>query len=375
MSEQLAEVTYSREQRLYDDTTTWLAEVLDGYMRTPFEYRFDGHELYGRDGSPLKPIFTDAISHAEKLGPNLSFEHRRRHIEMNEYDDMIAMAKGELSNTMVVISDFPPELMDANQNIGGYNVSRKQTMLRVISRNKDGDISMRSQSLDRSDRKGLEAIYQSLGFKPEPGELLSQRIHLDLLTEQQEFLVDSLMGEYDRSLGERFGGEWYAGRKAERCVNTYDFVREQQDLLDVFISTTQAKGEIDEDLLFNLAAAMKYRFDTKSANIEYIDQSTSVAPPNVHVEMQIAGQQARSEGQTFSGCGATIGDKQQSTLEELNETGYGNKTDGKESWTWKSGVCRVEACPTRPGKTEVGPCSVCRKCQAKFDAGKDPTKS
>lgn len=50
---------------------------------------------------------------------------------------------------------------------------------------------------------------------------------------------------------------------------------------------------------------------------------------------------------------------------ELNE---------KSTWKWKSGVCRVEACPTRPGKTKIGPCDVCSRCQSKFDKGIDPTK-
>ena len=47
---------------------------------------------------------------------------------------------------------------------------------------------------------------------------------------------------------------------------------------------------------------------------------------------------------------------------------------GKNSWKWKQGICVVKSCPTRPGKTMVGPCSVCKHCQSLFDAGKDPTK-
>lgn len=50
---------------------------------------------------------------------------------------------------------------------------------------------------------------------------------------------------------------------------------------------------------------------------------------------------------------------------ELNE---------KSTWKWKNGICRVEACPTRPGKTKIGPCDVCSRCQNIFDKGIDPTK-
>ncbi len=48
--------------------------------------------------------------------------------------------------------------------------------------------------------------------------------------------------------------------------------------------------------------------------------------------------------------------------------------EDKSNWKWKKGVCAVEKCSSRPGQTEVGPCSVCRHCQAEFDAGRDPTK-
>jgi len=40
---------------------------------------------------------------------------------------------------------------------------------------------------------------------------------------------------------------------------------------------------------------------------------------------------------------------------------------------WKMGKCQVKACPS-PKPTEVGPCSVCKRCQGVFDRGGDPTK-
>ncbi len=57
------------------------------------------------------------------------------------------------------------------------------------------------------------------------------------------------------------------------------------------------------------------------------------------------------------------------------ESSDGENMDSPEdasSWTWKQGICRVNRCPS-PKPTEVGPCSVCRACQQKFDSGQDPT--
>jgi hypothetical protein len=79
--------------------------------------------------------------------------------------------------------------------------------------------------------------------------------------------------------------------------------------------------------------------------------------------------------QSVTLCGMTI------STEEAKDAGlkvnsYGELVEkGKQSWKWKQGVCVVKVCASRPGKTEVGPCSVCRKCQGQFDRGKDPTKS
>lgn len=78
--------------------------------------------------------------------------------------------------------------------------------------------------------------------------------------------------------------------------------------------------------------------------------------------------------ETITFCGMSF------SIEEAEKMGINvNKfgklvEEGKENWKWKKGVCQVSACPTRPGKTEVGPCSVCRTCQSMFDKGRDPTK-
>lgn len=61
-------------------------------------------------------------------------------------------------------------------------------------------------------------------------------------------------------------------------------------------------------------------------------------------------------------------------LSELASPYRSSKAENKSDWKWKKGICQVKSCATRPGQTEVGPCSVCRHCQAEFDAGRDPTK-
>ena len=60
------------------------------------------------------------------------------------------------------------------------------------------------------------------------------------------------------------------------------------------------------------------------------------------------------------------------------ENGFGQSgniesSSDKKDWKWKMGKCQIKACSS-PTPTEVGPCHVCKNCQAKFDKGEDPTK-
>jgi hypothetical protein len=367
---------YNPEARLRNDTETWLAEVLPGGMRTPFEYTFDGRELYALDGSELGPIFTDAIKDAEAIAdkrPNLLFELRRRQIEHDEYQDMLAMARGEGPNTMVVVSDFPAELMDSAEDVGGYNVRRRQTMLRVITRKTDGRLEMYSQSLDYSERTALENIYSALGFKARPGELLGQRMRLDTEAADQETLVDDLMDVYDRSLQRRYGGEWHAGRRDARRINTYDFVLSQAVLLDAFTREASNRGH-DQTLLYDLAAEMTRRFmlprHKDVNNGLMIDGETA---GQALLAMHTAGQQARREGQVFSGCGRSLGTNGTTIESEMTANGYGNKTNTESKYNFDKNMhCVVCQAPPKKGekKKMCGPCGICKGCDGVLKAKK-----
>jgi len=328
-----------------DDTTTFCAEVLDGNMQTEFSFTFDGSEFYGHDGRALTPIFDKAIVDAEKLArvsPKLAAaEKPRRFIERGELDDMFAMARGELPNTMIVESDFPYALKNETSNLGGYNVLRQQTMQRVITF-ANNTLTIRSQSLDRSDRRGLEAIYHYLGVEPKEGELLGQRVHKNLNSDEQAALSDKLRDIYDDELTAQHGGEWFAGRTPAERANTYDFVVAQSDLLDTFL---QASSQVDLNstqknrLRYQLIAAIDARW--RGDPIKVVN--------NPLMEMFLAGQEAEASKKTFSGCGLTIDAESADSLAEL---GYGNKTEEMH-------------CPFCNKKQIGDPCSPNQKCKNK----------
>lgn len=363
-----------KNEALRLDLLTQFSELVDGSMRTSFELIFDGRDLVGEDGRSMGDVTEAALAEGKKLAhssPNLAFEYRRRLHERQEYLELIEMAKGNGSNTMVVVSDFPAELIDSKSDVGGYNVTRKQTMLRVLTREPDGNILMESQSLDMSDREALESIYDYFGLVADAGELLGQRIHADLGAELQANLTDRLTGIYDRSLADHYGGEWYAGKQPIDKRNTYDFVVGQHDLVDLAIDLDRS-GQLDTAGLYNIAATMQARFAREKAGV------ASIIPylPDVNREVLLRelnyeGDLARNQGISFSACGQTLNSEGGlfTLSEALTDSGYGNKTSTETSYGFdKKMHCVV--CQPNPKENEpkkmCGPCGICRQCDNKL---------
>lgn len=350
-----------------------MAELLYGSMRSSFDFTFDGYEMRGEDGGSMDEIFDDSITEARLMtekNPSLLFELRRRLIERGELEDMKAIANGELLtddgkqvNTMVVLSDFPPELMEASEDLGGYNATRKQTMLRVITKQEDGTIRVVSQSLDQSNRLALEKVSRSLGKQPDEGELLSQRINLSLPEAWQPRLVDNLVDTYDKSLKQQLGGDWHAGIKLpnERAyVNTFDFARKQEDLITTFVEAKTIDPKAAEDLRFSIAATVSARYERHIKRLSESDMRAGIVASESVISMRAMaqahssltdeilreGRRAALRGQTFSGCGVSVSSEESvdgsSISSNLDTLGYGNKSLSKAN-----GKCRFPSkkCP------------------------------
>lgn len=337
-----------RYQQVLLDSATWAAEALDGVMRTSFEFSYSNGDLVSDDGRGMTEVFDDAIVDAERFitkNPELSFELRRRKKERQELDIMLAMARGEAPNTMVVVSDFPQELMSKSQDVGGYNTRRRQTMMRVITLEQDGRIKITTQSLDQSNRRSLEAIYGYFGKYPESGELLGQRIQEDLTPEQQAALCDNLKAAYDRMMAAQYGGDWHAGRHPADYQNTYDFVWLQQDLLHEF-ARMQVHGKTSEKDFYNFAAAL-----TARKNSAYIN--TEKSGSELRSEMSGAGAIAQDQGVVFSGCGLSAGGGGQ-----MGEMGYGNLA-GEDRFGPLAFDCPRGHLNIRPRNTLMESCKTC----------------
>lgn len=327
LSTQSEAVEHRVEDRRRNDLETYFAELVDGSMRNDFEMRFTGSDYISEDGRSLDKTTKDGQNDARKLAkkvPELEFEVPRRNHERDEFHESVEMALGQRPNTIISVSDFPLQLQDAKHDVGGYNVTRKQTMLRVLALQPDGNVRMYSQTLDRSDRQALEAIYARFGIQPEPGELLGQRINVDLTPDQQVVLTDELTGIYDRTLESKYGGKWHAGRSPGDIRNTYDFVCQQTDLINECIRLDNL-GWLNEKFMYGVAAEMNRRFkgDSRQDNPGYVGFDPS-DPALLHLLIEQAGAEASRRGVSFSACGVTLNAEADN---QFAQAGYGNRTD------------------------------------------------
>lgn len=130
-----------------------------------------------------------------------------------------------------------------------------------------------------------------------------------------------------------------------------------------------AKAIYDNEMHIQTMMHQGYGADA-IARLEIMNNQ-AIAQSNVSVGAGCAGKNEASFG--GSEPGATGGDAQSGADgAAAGGTSGSQEENGKDSWKWKSGVCRIAKCPTRPNSTSVGPCEVCRGCQRIFDNGSDP---
>lgn len=136
------------------------------------------------------------------------------------------------------------------------------------------------------------------------------------------------------------------------------------------------QGEVERILAAICTLHPDYTADTfGNQSVESFVQASQLVAAGQLAQAQRLLEHTRYLRNEVTFCGVTI------SIDEAKEKGlpvndYNELiNEGKEGWEWKLGQCVVKQCPSRPSKTLVGPCSVCKKCQAQFDAGKDPTKT
>ena len=134
--------------------------------------------------------------------------------------------------------------------------------------------------------------------------------------------------------------------------------------------------KIDTIIQRILLLAPQFAEDTYGAAAAPFIHSASLAFAAGHYQQAadlLGSAESRKDEKASISCGGRGAEKDPLSPNQSPSEAVDTAITDKKYWKWKQGVCVVKSCPTRPGKTTVGPCSVCTSCQYKFDAGKDPT--
>jgi hypothetical protein len=340
-------------------------------------------------------------------------EQRRRFQELCE--ELViqrthhAIAIGDLppSTAVAIISDFPETIPVKSARNLGYRPDNKKGMVRSthLVQHPNGSCTRIIEQMSRSNGTGhsTQGFLAAAGIRPPhrgssdltalatpvlysienyTNGVVDLQRHLDYhagpnIRYGEAIGTNPLHVDYDQVRHESGIRE----RQAEGFLNDIaDYAQYLDNLVaDGAISRQQRDSQYNKKLLHTLrvicSMAPEYAADCfgQKAAAYYHEASEAVLRGDFELAQRII-DDAREHEEVVIICGASLSDKEEEELGlGLNDLARSLK-DGKEIWGWKQGVCRVLSCRTRPQKTDVGPCSVCRSCQRKFDKGDDPTK-
>lgn len=360
---------------IYEDECTWLAETLNGSMRTSFNLKVINGEICSEEKDEngvmryrkLRTMFEEGAEYAQKRAATdsrVAFEPEREKKHLIELDIMEKMIAGQAPNTMIVVSAFPESLSgEDEEDIQGYKPKLRRSMLRVITANQDGTIDVKTQSLDNTNQEALLAIYGEMNWPIDKNIdsecMLGERMHLELSAEKQACLMAKLTGAYDNVLREKNGGDWRAGRRQPELVgNTWDFVLAQQDILkhhlaDIAPLIKQIRAhhkDSDEASLGKLraiaAATIRDRYEGRRR-----EHTGDVAS-----EMHASVSAAAANNETFGGCGLTV--KLSAQEDMMQKMGY------RQQDTLKCVTCPLCGATVNAQRTIGGiKCPACKKEQ------------
>jgi hypothetical protein len=332
------------------------------------------------------------------------WEKRRRFLEICEelvvHEVFKKIVTGELPDNTILntISDCPENISFSEARQTGYRLLNQKGMLRSyhFEKRSGGWVRVLEQvSRSNSNNGSTDAFFFSKGFEDYNILGAEDALGFQFLStaeHQPDGVIglardlDSLSGRLilygeDRETAKRRGRPDYENLRRvsyERRLQLDDHVKELAEF-EKSLQAQQKSGQITY-----VRKLLLYR----QKQTEIVDRILLLSPEyaidargELSAKYYVAAGQAllQNDYEEFyrnpnAGSGVCGGNGEAQNFEEYAEDIYEKTGEDKSKWKWKQGVCQVKQCPTRPSKTEVGPCSVCRRCQKIFDGGGDPTK-
>lgn len=397
------ETQYKNKNTYRDDSRTLLFEALtaSGHLSV-VEVSGSLEEIHAMMLSVLLNAYSDTLPEHER---RRRFQEICEELTRQEVEYGIVAGRIARNTQVATISDYISggTLSEKSAISIGYRPKNKKGMVRS-SYLKDNNDGTYTRVIEQTSRSNADAI-ETKQFLEQEGIPVRMHRHADVAVLGTPFLHASEDGvvALHKRLDQHKGANIRHGEVSHDEQLDYDELREEsyqrEQAAECFIDQLASFTERLDIGLASGSITKKRHTQLLKDEIHRILQAICVMDPGYAKDCfgekvqasysrasdyaargahdQAAHIVATSEHleETVSFCGMSITKEEAKTLGIEMNTLESLIKSGTEKWNWKKGVCRVEECPTRPGKTDVGPCSVCRGCQHEFDKGGNPTKS
>lgn len=360
-------------QRVYDEELTYIAEGMQRPLHTEFRLQSRSGMLVYFDRGSWVPYTSTLVRGLETAEAEAAIDPRKDlQVRRAQQDLLVGYQLQRLSSGQRLqwYSAYPEQ---EARRYGeafiaglGYQPKRKMGFIYQAIGEPDGSVTMHAQSVDRSDEEAFAAAMSQGEAGGDIGDMLQA---------------------YDWSLSARHHGRFNAGQEASdrnAAENAWDAIRRHDDLIGHYLQSLEtlaasdlSGAELDtakKRLTYGVWAALRERLDNNVGG-----PVRGAIPESSNLGNEIAGAYYRlaARGETLFGCGGAISGEAALLAadgKDVFDAIFDGRQQAGETLVWKDGYCRVDNCPTKPGKTKVAQCSVCRGCQVWFDRGRDPSK-
>lgn len=278
--------------KLQNDEETGIAEAIDShYLESRFTYNFNGQNVVLPDGTTLIEMYQRGTKSARLIAEHrqeFGFEWMRRQAETDNQALIDSMMRGELdANTIVELSAYPEEAEIAfgkrHMEDNGYKPNLRRGMVRIARKTHEGELVLKTFSLDSSSLESFQYLQAVLGQKPDKTTqaILAnpKQMQTDLSVEQ---LVERVAGEYDRYQQRTTGQRSWRGRP-EQASNSMELMQNSRSVLDFYFDQLEILSDdwANETLSPGLAK-------TVNSILNHQTDGRVMLPPDLAAELQSA---------------------------------------------------------------------------------------
>lgn len=399
-------------------------------FHAPLNWYYNGNDFIEPGGQSMREMYEKGLSAAKSdqaIDERLSYQLKRSEIQAMHVEKLLGWYYSDEQNCLRIVSMCPEEweLPAETAKLSAFKTDRLMACVWIFEKTKGG-VSMQAFSLDYLTLENFKENNIRLGVEAEvQPSTLEQLAQADVMPIADGLEAATAMRlTHDQILDEQEGGSHYYGtRNNHQRQESYQMVLAKPEAQQLHLSAVReiANSLVSETTTPGLATIIKelrkpyseleiptelqinwQRPITPKQSSDLMEYLRSRALPHYifstqeqgdggpatvahgfdsegsgYASVASAGAQAVSSGVSYEGAcpsspQASIGANSEvaGAMQAYGANKRIQKIERKD-WVWKKGFCIVDNCEDKNKIVQVGPCSVCEKCQTVFDEGEN----